>query len=44
MILKLSMGHKRVKVYNVYINADPGLTMTYFTARSNLLIVLLLDQ
>ena len=27
------------KVYKVYINNDPGLTLTYFTARSNLVKV-----
>ena len=35
MILKLGMQHKRLKLYNLYINDDPGLTLTYFTARSN---------
>ena len=25
-----------LKLYQVYINDDPGLTLTYFTARSNL--------
>ena len=32
MILKLGWG---LKLYIVYINDDPGLTLTYFTARSN---------
>ena len=36
MILKLGMQHWRIKVYKVYINDDPGLTLTYFRARSNL--------
>ena len=36
MILKLSVDHQGLKVYKVYINDDPGLTLTYFTARSNL--------
>ena len=36
MILKLSMDHQGLKVYKVYINDDPGLTLTYFTAGSNL--------
>ena len=47
MILKLGMDHQGLKVYEVYINDDPGLTLTYFTARSNLvklLIVLIPDQ
>ena len=35
MILKLGMLHGRLKLYEVYINDDPGLTLTYFTARSN---------
>ena len=36
MILKLSMQHWGLKLYKVCINGDPGLTLTYFTARSNL--------
>ena len=36
MILKLGMEHWELKLYKVYINDDPGLTLTYFTARSNL--------
>ena len=35
MILKLGMKHCGLKLYKVYINDDPGLTLTYFTARSN---------
>ena len=35
MILKLDMYHWGLKLYNLFINDDPGLTMTYFTARSN---------
>ena len=35
MILKLGMKHQGLKLYKVYINGDPGLTLTYFTARSN---------
>ena len=34
MILKLGMKHLGLKLYKVYINDDPGLTVTYFTARS----------
>ena len=34
MILKLGMQHQGLKLYKVYINGDPGLTLTYFTARS----------
>ena len=36
MILKLGMQHRGLKLYKLYINSDPGLTLTYFTARSNL--------
>ena len=36
MILKLGMWHWGLKLYKVYINNDPGLTLTYFMARSNL--------
>ena len=35
MILKLGMKHLGHKLYKVYINDDPGLTWTYFTASSN---------
>ena len=35
MILKLGMYHWGLKVFKVYINDDPGLTLTYFMARSN---------
>ena len=36
MILKLDIEHRGLKVYKVYRNDKPGLTRTYFTARSNL--------
>ena len=36
MILKLGMQHQGFKFYKVFINGDPGLTVTYFMARSNL--------
>ena len=36
MILKLGMQHGVLEVYKVYINDDHGMTLTYFTARSNL--------
>ena len=36
MILKLVMQHQCLKLYKVYINDDPELTLTNFTARSNL--------
>ena len=35
MILKLGIKHRGFKLYKVYINDDPGLTLTYFTAMSN---------
>ena len=36
MSLKLGMFYLGIKLYKVYINDDPELTVTYFTARSNL--------
>ena len=36
MTLKLGMQHRVLKCYQVCPNDDPGLTLTYFTARSNL--------
>ena len=36
MTLKLGMQHRVLKYYRVYFNDDRGLTLTYFTARSNL--------
>ena len=36
MILKLGMQYLELKFYKVYINNNAGLTLTYFTARSNL--------
>ena len=37
MTLKLGMQNQVLKCYHVGSNDDPGLTLTYFTARSNLL-------
>ena len=34
MILKLGMQHRTLELYKVRINGDPGLSLTYFTARS----------
>ena len=34
MILKIGMKHQVEELYKVYINYDPGLTLTYFMARS----------
>ena len=31
---KLAMKHQWLKYYNVYINHDPVMTLTYFTTRS----------
>ena len=36
MTLKLDMQHWMLEYYQVYSNDDPGLILTYFTARSNL--------
>ena len=36
MIMKLGIQHWVLKYYQVYSNNDAGLTLTYFTARSNL--------
>ena len=36
MTLKLGMQHWVLEYYQIYSNDDPGLTLTYFTARSNL--------
>ena len=35
ILLKLCMKHQRPKPFIIYANYDPGLTLTYFTARSN---------
>ena len=32
--MNLGMKHRWLKRYNVYINHDPVMTLTYFTARS----------
>ena len=37
MTLKLDMQHQVFKYYQIYSNDVPGLTVTSFTARSNLL-------
>ena len=34
MILKLGMEHLEMEPYKIYINHDPGMTLTYLTARS----------
>ena len=37
MTLKVSMQHQVLEYYQIYSNNNPGLTMTYFTARSNMI-------
>ena len=37
MILKFGMRHRVLECYQIPSNDDPGLTLTYFTARSNLI-------
>ena len=47
MILKPGMDHQGLNIHKVYINGDPGLTLTLLTARSKLvelLILLIPDQ
>ena len=34
--MKLSMKHQGMELYKVYINHDPGMTLTYFTATRQL--------
>ena len=36
MTLNIGMQHRVLKSYQLYSNDDPGLTLTYFTARSDL--------
>ena len=36
MTLKLGMHHRVLKYYQIYLNDDPGLKLTNFTANSNL--------
>ena len=36
MTLNLGMDHRVLEYYQICSNDDPGLTLTYFTARSNL--------
>ena len=33
MILKLGMKHDGMELYKICINHDPGMTLTFFTAR-----------
>ena len=34
MILKLCTKHRGMELNELYINHDPGMTLTYFTAKS----------
>ena len=38
MTLKRGIQHWMLEYYHVCSNSDPGLTLTYFTARSNLVL------
>ena len=38
------MQHRVLEYYQIYSNDDPGLTLTYFTARSNLSLMLLFGK
>ena len=38
MTLKLGMQHQVLEYYQVCSNNDPGFTLTYFTAKSNLVL------
>ena len=38
MTLKLGMHHRMLEFFQVCTNDDTGLTLTYFTARSNLVL------
>ena len=44
MIMKLGMGHYVLKLCEIHIKDDPGLTLSYFTTMSNLakLVVVLI--
>ena len=35
MVLKLGIWHRGLELYKVFMNDDPWLTLTFFTARSN---------
>ena len=34
MILKLGVKHQAMELYKVYVNHDPGMALTFFTAMS----------
>ena len=35
MSLKLDMTQQAIELYKIYMNHDPGMTLTFFTARSS---------
>ena len=41
MTLKVDMQHRVLEYYQVYSNDDPEMTQTYFSVRSNLVLMLL---
>ena len=43
ILMKLCMKYQRPEPFLICANYDPGLTLTYFTARSNLQNVTLMD-
>ena len=42
--MKLGIWHRGLRLIIVYINDDPGLTLTYFTTRSNLVTQAFLQE
>ena len=45
MTFNLGMQHRVLEYYQIYANDDPSLTLTYYTARSNLVAyALILDK
>ena len=44
MTLKLGKQRWNLECYQIYSNDDPGLTFTYFTARSKLVLMLLYGE
>ena len=44
MTLKVSMHHRVLEYYQVCSNDDPGLTLTYLTARSNMVFYIFISE
>ena len=44
ILMKLCMNYQRLKLFILCANYDPGLTLTYFTARSNLQLKLYMGK